>query len=230
MSLSRALSPRILVLTSIVCCGTVAVTTTQTRPHCRRGRRILGRRLEQQRHFEHLVRWQEFNDEHYQRHGNTPSDASVPDAGDGALATDAGDGDATENDGSVDAAAGIDEPAPHDAILVGTLSPIVATEAGTNPSGRVQLQSLSSGQTIVTLQAIGLDPNTTYGAHVHAFPCQYDNGGRHHKIDPASPQRKPTTNCGPASPPTKSALVTGESLSITACGGTRCRSSSTLPT
>lgn len=105
---------------------------------------------------------------------------TAPDAGDaGGAPLDAGD--AGETDGSE---AGIDERLPHDAILAGEFAPLVTLEAGTNPSGRVQLQSLSDGSTIVSLQAVGLEPNTAYGAHVHALPCVYDNGGGHYKIDP----------------------------------------------
>ena len=36
----------------------------------------------------------------------------------------------------------------------------------------------------VELRAWGLNPNTSYGAHVHALPCSVQDGGPHYKIDP----------------------------------------------
>lgn len=112
--------------------------------------------------------------------GETSADQ---DAGDGGV-TDSPDdgGDVFEVDGSTDG--GADDRIPHDVILAGAFAPLVTPEAGTNPAGRVQLQKYSSGHTVVSLQAVGLAPNTTYGAHLHAFPCEYDNGGGHYKVDP----------------------------------------------
>jgi hypothetical protein len=176
MSLSRLLSPRFVLLTSIVCGGTScsdddpkspsttadagAEATTTNRSTAATSSGSTSPSSEPQ---------------------DAGDDTIPPDADEHSALADAGDASA-ETDGSV---AGFTEPTPHDVILAGSLAPLVAADAGAGPTGRVQLQSLSSGQTVVTLQALGLEANTAYGAHVHAQPCAYGDGGGHYKLDPS---------------------------------------------
>ncbi|MEM9489691.1 MAG: hypothetical protein AAGC55_11130 [Myxococcota bacterium] len=49
-------------------------------------------------------------------------------------------------------------------------------------SAELKVSDLS---TTVTLNLSGLDPAAIYRTHVHALPCEVDNGGGHYKIDPA---------------------------------------------
>jgi len=37
----------------------------------------------------------------------------------------------------------------------------------------------------ITIDVYGLDPKTTYTAHLHALPCDTDDGGGHYKFDPS---------------------------------------------
>lgn len=50
--------------------------------------------------------------------------------------------------------------------------------------GRAQLVRHYDGTTSVHVYADGLAPNASYGAHVHALPCDISQGGGHYKIDP----------------------------------------------
>ena len=65
-------------------------------------------------------------------------------------------------------------------ILSGSFSPL-GTYTGL--SGRVALIRSLGGATEVSFQIIGVSPNTTYVAHVHAQPCAFQGGG-HYMIDP----------------------------------------------
>lgn len=46
-------------------------------------------------------------------------------------------------------------------------------------SGRAQLVRTGSGQTLTTVQAWGLAPNTSYGLHVHNAACATGGGGHY---------------------------------------------------
>lgn len=43
---------------------------------------------------------------------------------------------------------------------------------------------LANDKTYVELTVSGLEANTFYPAHVHALPCEFNQGGGHYKIDP----------------------------------------------
>ena len=50
----------------------------------------------------------------------------------------------------------------------------------------------TSARTLVKVHVRGLEPGTTYAAHVHAAPCSAANpGGGHYKHDPAGPGQPP---------------------------------------
>jgi len=70
-------------------------------------------------------------------------------------------------------------------------------------TGRATMVRTADGRTIVTVSVRGLAPDTTYGSHVHAFPCAENFAGGHYKHDltgPASPPNEIwptfTTNSG----------------------------------
>lgn len=48
-------------------------------------------------------------------------------------------------------------------------------------TGHVRLKRVPAGKTIVVLHAKGLQPNTTYGAHVHNATCDDNQGGGHYQ-------------------------------------------------
>jgi hypothetical protein len=54
-------------------------------------------------------------------------------------------------------------------------------ERGFEISGRVQMVRTADGRTLVSVQAWGLAPDTTYPVHVHNAPCNVNNGGGHYQ-------------------------------------------------
>jgi hypothetical protein len=48
-------------------------------------------------------------------------------------------------------------------------------------SGRVQMVRTGDGRTLVSVQAWGLAPDTTYPVHVHNAPCAVNAGGGHYQ-------------------------------------------------
>jgi hypothetical protein len=184
MSFSRLFYPRYLVVTSIVCCAASCSDDDQKpAPSPDAGDDSSESSSNHSSHTSSSTSASSSSSSHSGSGGTTsgPNPADAGEDSDDVSAVDGGDVDS-----AIDAGAdgGSGEPTPHDAILGGILAPLMTPEAGANPSGRVQLQKLSSGQTVITLQAVGLEPDTTYGAHVHALPCEYDNGGGHYKVDP----------------------------------------------
>jgi len=67
-------------------------------------------------------------------------------------------------------------------VLVGTFAPL-PDYADEDSSGRAVLTRID-GETSVSVQLVGLTPDTYYPAHVHQMPCAQLGGG-HYKIDPA---------------------------------------------
>ena len=66
-----------------------------------------------------------------------------------------------------------------------------AAGAGLDISGRAQMVRTADGRTIVSIQLEGLDPNTTYGAHVHAAACAANSADGHYRFDPAGAAAPP---------------------------------------
>ena len=65
-----------------------------------------------------------------------------------------------------------------------------ATSSDPAFTGHATMVRTADGKTIVSVSVRGLAPNTTYGSHVHAFPCAENFAGGHYKHDltgPASP-------------------------------------------
>ncbi len=50
--------------------------------------------------------------------------------------------------------------------------------------GHATMVRTASGRTIVTLEARGLTPGETYGAHVHKQECRNGDAGGHYQFDP----------------------------------------------
>jgi len=55
----------------------------------------------------------------------------------------------------------------------------------TGISGHGQIIRRADGTTTVQLHVEGLSPDTSYPAHVHAYPCAVESAGGHYKIDPS---------------------------------------------
>ncbi len=68
--------------------------------------------------------------------------------------------------------------------LFGSFAPFsAAEEIDSWISGAVRvLRSPDSSD--IAMQVDGLDPSSTYAAHVHSLPCEVTDGGGHYKIDP----------------------------------------------
>ena len=66
-----------------------------------------------------------------------------------------------------------------------------ATGVGLPISGGALMVRTADGRTIVSIQLEGLDPNTTYGAHVHAAACAESSANGHYKFDPAGSAAPP---------------------------------------
>lgn len=66
-----------------------------------------------------------------------------------------------------------------------------AAGAGLDISGRAQMVRTADGKTIVSIHLEGLDPNTTYGSHVHAAACAANSADGHYKFDPAGAAAPP---------------------------------------
>ena len=65
-----------------------------------------------------------------------------------------------------------------------------ATSSDPGFTGHATMVRTADGKTIVSVSVRGLAANTTYGSHVHAFPCAENFAGGHYKHDltgPASP-------------------------------------------
>lgn len=78
-----------------------------------------------------------------------------------------------------------------------------ATSSDPGFTGHATMVRTADGKTIVTVSVRGLTPATTYGSHVHAFPCAENFAGGHYKHDPTGPASPPneiwpafTTNAG----------------------------------
>ena len=76
---------------------------------------------------------------------------------------------------------------PDDAAAVeatGTIAPFAQAEAGDQTiAGSVTMMRDGTG-THVSLDVTGLTAANTYGAHIHAEPCNVTDGGGHYKLDP----------------------------------------------
>ena len=57
-------------------------------------------------------------------------------------------------------------------------------------SGHAQIVT-GNGFTKVSVHVEGLEPDTTYGSHLHAASCDDNMGGGHYKDDPAGPAEPP---------------------------------------
>ncbi len=66
-----------------------------------------------------------------------------------------------------------------------------AAGTGMDISGRAHMVRTADGRTIVAIQVQGLNPNTTYGSHVHAAACAVGDADGHFKFDPAGPPAPP---------------------------------------
>ncbi len=61
-----------------------------------------------------------------------------------------------------------------------------AGDAGASEAtGVAQMVRTASGDTIVDIAVTGLSPDTAYGAHVHALPCDVQTAGGHYQLDPS---------------------------------------------
>jgi large repetitive protein len=58
------------------------------------------------------------------------------------------------------------------------------TSMGLSLEGTAQITRTADG-TSVKITVRGLEPGTTYGAHLHNAPCAVNEGGAHYKDDPA---------------------------------------------
>ena len=58
------------------------------------------------------------------------------------------------------------------------------TSMGLSLEGTAQITRTADG-TSVKITVRGLEPGTTYGAHLHNAPCAVNEGGAHYKNDPA---------------------------------------------
>jgi hypothetical protein len=58
-------------------------------------------------------------------------------------------------------------------------------------AGHTQMIGAAEGKTIVSTHVTGLLPNTTYGSHVHAAPCDVGDADGHYKDDPSGPATPP---------------------------------------
>ena len=63
-------------------------------------------------------------------------------------------------------------------------------EIGLNIEGLAQITRTES-DTLVKIHVRGLEPGTTYAAHLHNAPCSVNMGGSHYKDDPAGPSMPP---------------------------------------
>ena len=66
-----------------------------------------------------------------------------------------------------------------------------AAGTGLSISGRAQMVRTADGKTTVSVHVEGLDPNTTYPAHVHQLPCGTSNADGHYRNDPSGPAAPP---------------------------------------
>jgi hypothetical protein len=66
-----------------------------------------------------------------------------------------------------------------------------ATGIGREISGHAHMVRTADEQTIVTVHVVGLDPNTTYAAHVHQQPCAVGDADGHFRFDPAGAAAPP---------------------------------------
>ncbi|HEY3209282.1 MAG TPA: hypothetical protein VGL18_05750 [Actinomycetota bacterium] len=66
-----------------------------------------------------------------------------------------------------------------------------AAGEGMDISGQAQMVRTADGRTIVAIEVRGLNPETTYGSHVHAAACGVGNADGHYKFDPAGPPAPP---------------------------------------
>lgn len=68
-------------------------------------------------------------------------------------------------------------------VTAGELEPFLAgIERGYDISGRAHMVRTASGETLTTVQAWGLAPNTTYGVHVHNAACAAGGGGHYQDV------------------------------------------------
>jgi large repetitive protein len=63
-------------------------------------------------------------------------------------------------------------------------------ELGLSIEGLAQITRTDS-KTMVKIQVRGLEPGTTYAAHLHNAPCSENLGGGHYMNDPAGPSMPP---------------------------------------
>jgi hypothetical protein len=68
-----------------------------------------------------------------------------------------------------------------------------------NIAGSAKLDTTGT-TTTVTLSFTGLDLGSTYVSHVHALPCEIDNGGGHYKMDPSVIDVDPLNELSPIIP------------------------------
>jgi hypothetical protein len=66
-----------------------------------------------------------------------------------------------------------------------------ATSSDPGITGHATMVRTADGKTIVTVHAQGLQPNTTYGSHVHKQACADGFAGTHYRFDPAGAATPP---------------------------------------
>lgn len=116
--------------------------------------------------------------------GSTAGSGGTAEAG--SAGTGTGGTVATGGAAGAAGAAGAGEPGGSglNSVLVGAFTAL-PDYADTDIEGTAVLERTSSGETIVSVQVTGLEPDTAHPVHVHAFPCSANAGGGHYKIDPS---------------------------------------------
>ena len=66
-----------------------------------------------------------------------------------------------------------------------------ATGAGLNISGHAKMVRTADGKTIVSVHVEGLQPDTTYGSHVHQQACGVGDADGHYRFDPSGAAAPP---------------------------------------
>jgi hypothetical protein len=66
-----------------------------------------------------------------------------------------------------------------------------AAGAGAELTGHAEMVRTADGKTIVTVHVEGLQPNTTYGSHVHHQACGVGDADGHYRFDPTGAAAPP---------------------------------------
>jgi hypothetical protein len=131
--------------------------------------------------------------------GGSPTTGGTSNGGGGAGGTANGGGGTGGANGGADAgytAPVPSLPAPVAYIAGGNFVPLGSYSDGSYSDivGHAQIIRTADGNTTVQLHVEGLIADKVYPAHVHALPCDVDNGGSHYKIDPGNTDADQTTN------------------------------------